>query len=99
MVMIAVSLGGTLRDTTVCSAMTSEAPITTGSTALSGMAPWPPVPWMTMVALSVEAMQGPASTPKRPTGMPGELCRANRASQGNRRNTPSSSMRLAPEPP
>ncbi|MNH20634.1 hypothetical protein D3C79_804110 [compost metagenome] len=52
-----------------------------------------------MLTLSVEAMHGPASTPNLPTGMPGELCRANRASQGNSSKTPSSSMRLAPEPP
>ncbi|MNR08620.1 hypothetical protein D3C85_1247860 [compost metagenome] len=66
---------------------------------MSGIAPCPPVAWMTMVTLSVEAMQGPDRTPNLPIGMPGELCSAKSASHGNRRNTPSSSMRLAPEPP
>ena len=42
--------GSTLRATTVCSAITKLAAATTGSAARCGIAPWPPVPLIVIVA-------------------------------------------------
>ena len=46
----AVCSGSTLRDTTVCSAITRLAAATIGSAACCGMAPCPPLPVSVMVA-------------------------------------------------
>ena len=40
----AVSVGGVIRDTTVCSRTTIMAARTTGSTVACGIEPWPPRP-------------------------------------------------------
>jgi hypothetical protein len=70
----AASSGLTLRDTTLCSAITSEAEATTGSTVCCGTAPWPPLPTTRIVTRSAAAMAGPAMKPNRPAGTPGQLC-------------------------
>ncbi|MNE50443.1 hypothetical protein D3C80_1450170 [compost metagenome] len=56
---IAISCGLTLRETILCKAITIEAQTTTGSTALCGTAPWPPVPMTLIVTVSALAMNGP----------------------------------------
>ena len=64
----AKSAAATSRDTTVWSRITIAAAITTGSTVVSGMDPWPPRPWSVIRTVSVAAYAGPACSPTKPAG-------------------------------
>ena len=55
----AESLAATLRETMVCSAITSDAPATTGSMLRSGIEPWLPLPVRITSQLSTAANKGP----------------------------------------
>ena len=92
----AVCRGSTLRDTTVCRAMTTLEAATTGSAVPCGMAPCPPMPRSVINTLSLDAIIGPSRNTRWPCGMPGMLCIAKTASHGKRSSKPSSSMRAAP---
>ncbi|KAG0922671.1 hypothetical protein G6F32_014569 [Rhizopus arrhizus] len=45
-----------------------------GSTLPCGSAPWPPLPITFSRAQSTDAIAGPSTKPKWPTGTPGQLC-------------------------
>jgi|GEM_PF-3457551 len=95
----AVWIGSTLRDTSVCNAITMPAAATMGSAALCGMAPWPPLPCTVIEAESIDAIAAPLRNATVPTGTPGALCKAKIASHGKRVKKPSSTMRLPPPAP
>ena len=88
-----------LRLTIVCNASTISAPTTNGSMPRCGCAAWVPCPVMRMSQRSEAASNGPALAAICPTGMPGLLCSAKTASQGNLSNRPSSTMTRPPPPP
>ncbi|KAG1058863.1 hypothetical protein G6F40_018227 [Rhizopus arrhizus] len=66
--------GSTLRDTTLCSVVMMCAATRIGSTLPCGSAPWPPLPITFSRAQSTDAIAGPSTKPKWPTGTPGQLC-------------------------
>ena len=88
----ALLCGDTLRDTMVCSAMTSEEPATTGSMLSSGIDPWLPLPTSSISQLSTAAIIAPSRKCSLPSSSPGMLCMPNTASTGQRSNSPSSIM-------
>lgn len=92
----AASIGATLRETTVCSDITSAAPATSGSMLFSGMEPWLPTPVSSISQLSTAAMIGPPVKCSLPTGRPGMLCMPKITSIGNFSNRPSAIMAGAP---
>ena len=61
-------LGGTSRETIVCSVVMTWAAATTGSAERCGLPPWPPRPRTTMRRRSTAAISGPVFTPSVPTG-------------------------------
>ena len=61
------SSGSLLRDTTVCSVVTTFAATTTASTVDCGAAPWPPLPVTWISNLSLAAIMGPLRAPTRPS--------------------------------
>ena len=73
-----------LRDTIVCSAITTDDPATTGSTLSSGMDPWLPVPVNSISQLSTAAIIAPSRKCSFPSSSPGMLCMPNTASTGQR---------------
>lgn len=84
------------RETIVWSRSTSEAAITTGSTAASGLEPWPPRPKSLTVMESVAPMTVPGRVAMRPTG-PGPTCEPRITSgRGKRSKSPSSTISRAP---
>ncbi|MNL29027.1 hypothetical protein D3C87_1506990 [compost metagenome] len=85
-----------MREMTVCSAKRMWPAQTSGSTLNSGCEAWAPLPAMSMRKRLLDPMNGPARTPRLPTGRSGQLCKAKTASQGKRSNRPSSIMARAP---
>src|SRR3954466_3652924 len=61
MVMTAVSVPASSRDTIVCRRITVAAAITTGSTDASGRDPWPPRPCRTIETVSAAAKAAPGA--------------------------------------
>ena len=68
MVTTAMSLGSISRERMVCSASTRCEATTMGSTATWGMAPWPPLPRMVMMAVSELEYITPGRKPNCPAG-------------------------------
>ena len=83
----------------LCSAMTMCAATSTGSTPLSGRAPWEPLPVTRMSKNPPPAIIGPARTANLPSVSPGRLCMPNTTSQGNFSNSPSAIIARAPPMP
>ena len=95
----AVSIGLTLRETIDCTAVMMWPATSTGSIAACGCAPWPPLPVISMVTRSAEAIIAWCRMPKQPGFRPGQLCMAYTASTSKRWNRPSSIIALAPAKP
>ena len=95
----AASSGSTVRATIVCRATSNCPAAATGSRAKFGMAAWPAWPRIVNVMRDAAAMTGPACTATVPAARPGQLCRPNTCSIGNRSSMPSASMDRAPPYP
>ena len=66
--------GSTLRDTIDWMLLMIWAPTRTVSIDRCGRAAWPPMPSMSIVTMSADAIAGPGRMPNWPTGRPGALC-------------------------
>ncbi len=92
----AVRVGSTRRETIVCSRITREAAMTTGSMAWCGAEACPPRPCSVIRKSSQLAMIGPAATWTEPLG-PGRTCWDRATSgRGSRSTRPSSTIASAP---
>src|SRR5579863_2042746 len=96
---IAMSRGGTLRETMDCSAAPMWQATSTGSIDSSGRAPCAPLPVMLMSKKPPPAIAVPGAMPNLPTGIPGRLCMPYTALHGKRANRSSFSMASAPPTP
>ena len=70
----ALSMGSTLRETTVCSAKMIWPAATIGSTTRFGRAAWPPIPVIRSSKSSSDAIKPPVRVANDPTRNPGALC-------------------------
>ncbi len=92
----AVACGEICRDTTVCSRITSEAAMTTGSIPRCGADPCAPLPCSVTRKSSQLAMIGPGARSTLPAG-PGRTCWASATSgRGSRSTRPSATIASAP---
>ena len=78
----AVSSGLFSREMMVCQPWAICTATITGSTPLCGWAAWAPLPRTVTLNSLLEAIIGPATTPKLPSAMPGQLCMPYTASIG-----------------
>ena len=70
-----LSIGEMKRETMACRDCTTAAPAVIASTQTSGVAPWPPLPWMVTLNMSGSAQMPPGVACSVPVGYRLQTCR------------------------
>lgn len=90
------SPGSTSRETTVCRRKTIDDANTTGSTAVCGIDPCAPRPWIVILSESPAESTGPATVPIVPAAVGMTCWLSARSGCGTRSSRPSSTIARAP---